>query len=64
MPVRRYLLWQRLRDAMHQLAHGSSLTETAHAAGFADSAYLTRTFRGMLGIAPSALQKKARSSLF
>ena len=59
IPVRRYLLWLRLRDAMHLLAHGSSLTETAHAAGFADSAHLTRTFRGMLGIAPSALIRES-----
>jgi len=59
IPVRRYLLWLRLRDAMHLLAHGKSLTETAHEAGFSDSAHLTRTFRGMLGIAPSALIKES-----
>ncbi len=55
VPVRRYLLWLRLREAMHLLAAGASLTKTAHEAGFADSAHLTRTFRGMLGIAPSSL---------
>lgn len=59
IPVRRYLLWLRLRDAIHLLAQGGSLTETAHAAGFADSAHLTRTFRGMLGIAPSALIRES-----
>lgn len=59
IPVRRYLLWLRLRDAMHLLAQGRSLTETAHEAGFSDSAHLTRTFRGMLGIAPSALIKES-----
>lgn len=55
VPVRRYLLWLRLRDALHLLAAGGSLTETAHEAGFADSAHLTRTFRTSLGIAPSEL---------
>ena len=55
VPVRRYLLWLRLREAMHLLARGDSLTNTAHEAGFADSAHMTRTFRGMLGIAPSSL---------
>jgi AraC family transcriptional regulator len=59
IPVRRYLLWLRLRDSMHLLAQGKSLTETAHEAGFSDSAHLTRTFRGMLGIAPSALIKES-----
>ncbi len=59
VPVRRYLLWLRLRDAMHLLAKGSSLTEVAHQAGFSDSAHLTRTFRSLLGIAPSALTKES-----
>lgn len=59
VPVRRYLLWLRLRDAIHMLAHGGSLTETAYEAGFSDSAHLTRTFRTMLGIAPSSLIKES-----
>ncbi len=59
VPVRRYLLWLRLRDAMHLFAKGESLTEVAHEAGFADSAHLTRTFRSLLGIAPSALTKES-----
>ena len=59
IPVRRYLLWLRLRDSMHLLAQGRSLTETAHEAGFSDSAHLTRTFRNMLGIAPSALVRES-----
>lgn len=59
VPVRRYLLWLRLRDALHLLARIGSLTETAHEAGFADSAHLTRTFRTALGITPSALVKES-----
>jgi AraC family transcriptional regulator len=59
IPVRRYLLWLRLRDAMHLLAQGKSLTDTAHEAGFSDSAHLARTFRALLGIAPSALTKES-----
>lgn len=54
---RRYLLWLRLREALQLLAGGASLTGAAHEAGFADSAHLTRTFRGMLGIAPTSLIK-------
>ncbi len=59
VPVRRYLLWLRLRDAMHLLAQGTSLTDIAHEAGFSDSAHLTRTFRSQLGIAPSALTRES-----
>ncbi len=57
LPMRRYLLWLRLADALQELASGGSLTEAAHAVGFADSAHLSRTFRRMLGITPSALLK-------
>lgn len=55
VPVRRYLLWLRLRDALHLMNSSQNLTEAAHSAGFADSSHLTRTFRSALGIAPSDL---------
>jgi len=54
VPARRYLLWLRLRDAVRELTCGVSITTAAHAAGFADAAHLTRTFRRMLGFTPSA----------
>lgn len=57
VPVRRYLLWLRLVEAVRLMASAASLTEVAHAAGFADSAHLTRTFRRMFGISPSLLQR-------
>lgn len=56
VPVRRYLLWLRLIDAVEALSAGMSLTEAAHEAGFADSAHLSRTFRRMFGMPPSALR--------
>ena len=55
LPVRRYLLWTRLRNAVRMLGEGESLTTIAHAAGFADSAHLTRTFKQMFGVAPSEI---------
>lgn len=57
LPIRRYLLWLRLGDALNGIAAGASLTDAAHAAGFADSAHLSRTFREMIGVPPSALAK-------
>lgn len=61
--VRRYQLWFRLREAIQLLASGDSLTSTAHEVGFADSAHLSRTFRQMLGISPSALLKHSSLTL-
>lgn len=55
VPLRRYMLWLRLCAAIEQMAVSNSLTDAAHAAGFSDSAHLSRTFRRMHGIAPSAI---------
>jgi AraC-like DNA-binding protein len=60
LPVRRYLMWLRLRNAVRMLGNGDSLTTVAHAAGFADSAHLTRTFKLMFGIAPSDIFQNSR----
>jgi len=55
LPLRSYRKWLRLDMALHRLAHGGNLTAAAHAAGFADSAHLSRTFREMFGMNPAAL---------
>lgn len=55
MPIRRYVLWQRLRAAVELALKGATLTDAAHAAGMSDSAHLSRTFREMFGVAPSFL---------
>lgn len=52
LPLRRYVLWLRLMTALRAVADGADLTAAAHAAGFADSAHLTRTCRAMFGLAP------------
>jgi AraC family transcriptional regulator len=63
VPLRRYVLWRRLRAAVEFAMRGARLTEAAHLAGFADSAHLSRTFRAMFGIAPSELFDKSRLSV-
>lgn len=55
VPLRPYLRWRRLLVALREVMRGASLTEAAHAAGFADAAHFTRTFRRHFGLAPSAL---------
>ena len=50
IPLRRYLLWLRLRDAVEQILNGMAFTHAAHHAGFSDSAHLSRTFKQMSGM--------------
>jgi len=55
IPVRRYLMWLRLMDAIDSAFAGNSLTNAAAHAGFADSAHFSRTFQSMFGIQPSVV---------
>jgi AraC-like DNA-binding protein len=50
IPPRRYVLWRRLMTAFQFAVQGKSLTESAHSAGFSDSAHLSRTYKRMYGI--------------
>jgi AraC family transcriptional regulator len=59
MRLREYVLWRRFVTVWELRMKGSSLSEAAHAAGFADSAHLARTSRRMIGIPPSLLDVSA-----
>jgi len=61
LSVRRLVLWQRLRMALRQALGGMSLTEAAMAAGFADSAHLSRSLRQQFGIRASEALRHLRS---
>ena len=55
VPVRRYVLWLKMRRALDLAIAGDSLTTAALSAGFADSAHLSRSVRAMMGVAPEFL---------
>ena len=55
VPVRRYVLWLKMRRALDLAIGGDSLTTAALSAGFSDSAHLSRSVRAMMGIAPEFL---------
>lgn len=59
MSVQSYLRWKRLWTALYTSACGASLTEAAHAAGFADSAHLTRVCHATFGMQPSRIFKNS-----
>lgn len=57
LPFRPYVRWARLQRAIDHARNGGTLTDAAHAAGFADSAHLTRVSHEMFGLAPSLLAR-------
>lgn len=60
IPIRKYLLWQRLLKAIGQISQGNNLTQAAHEAGFADSAHFSRNFTRMFGLTPSLITKNSQ----
>jgi len=54
--LRGWVLWRRLHHALARFLAGDSLTASAHAAGFADLAHLSRNLRRMFGIGSAQLQ--------
>lgn len=56
---RAYLLWARVGFAVARGMADGSWTDAAQAAGFADSAHLSRTCRRMFGLAPTMLRREA-----
>ncbi|MCB1167980.1 MAG: helix-turn-helix transcriptional regulator [Leptospiraceae bacterium] len=55
IPIRKYILWLRLRKSVESLRAGLSLTDAAHAAGFADQAHMSRSFKDHFGASPAEL---------
>jgi AraC-like DNA-binding protein len=60
IPVRRYLLWLRLRHAVEQIITGMTFTDAAHHTGFSDSSHLSRTFKQMSGMTLTNYLKKSQ----
>lgn len=54
LPVRRLVLWRRLRIALQLALAGGTLTDAAHGAGFADSAHFSRTMKQLFGVTAAA----------
>ena len=53
LPMRAYVRWKRVRRAVAAVEKGANLSAAAAAAGFADSAHLSRVFRAQFGMTPS-----------
>lgn len=52
-PLRPYLRWLRLTDALRRVAVGESITDAAASAGFSDAPHLNRSAQEYFGLRPS-----------
>ncbi len=57
IPLRRFVLWRRVRRAIRAIVDGESATHAAQVAGFHDSSHLTRTFKELLAVMPSQVAR-------
>lgn len=55
-----YVRWARLIRAMEVARTGGTITDAAHAAGFADSSHANRAFHEMFGVAPISVHRSVR----
>lgn len=62
IPLRPYLLWLKLQRAATSIVNWIGLTEAAVEVGFSDAAHMSRTFKRMFGMSPSALQRRSREA--
>jgi AraC-like DNA-binding protein len=62
LPLRPYLQWLKLQRAAAAIVFGMPLAAAAHAAGFADAAHMSRTFKRAMGTSPSALRRPPSQS--
>jgi AraC family transcriptional regulator, arabinose operon regulatory protein len=64
LPLRSYQLWLKYMTASELRLKGGSLTEIAHAAGFADSSHLCRSWQASYGLSPSYARDASRVRIF
>jgi AraC family transcriptional regulator of arabinose operon len=60
LPLRSYQLWLKYMTAAELRLRGGTLTEIAHAAGFADSSHLCRSWQASYGLSPSYARDSSR----
>lgn len=61
IPLKHYLLWQKLHRAGFNIGAGKPMSQAATEAGFADAAHFSRTFRAMFGMPPSNIMRASAS---
>ncbi len=60
IPLRKFILWRKLKRAMTKLKETKDFSSAAHYAGFSDQAHFSRFFKESFGLNMSDLMKDSR----
>tara|TARA_R110000850_G_scaffold26358_4_gene75582 strand:+ start:1294 stop:2205 length:912 start_codon:yes stop_codon:yes gene_type:complete len=55
--IQSFMLWMKVINSVNSILKGEQLTQTAYSVGFWDVAHMNRSFKELLGVAPSAITK-------
>lgn len=56
-PIQNFILWMKVVDSLNLVLKGKPLTQCAYDVGFWDGAHMNRSYRELLGVAPSEVKK-------
>lgn len=56
-PIQSFMVWMKVINSLNLVLKGKQLTETAYDVGFWDSSHMNRSYKELLGVAPSTIKK-------
>lgn len=56
-PIQSFMVWMKIINSLNLVLKGKQLTETAYDVGFWDSSHMNRSYKELLGVAPSTIKK-------
>lgn len=59
--IQNFMVWMKVINSLNLVLQGRQLTQTAYDVGFWDSSHMTRSYKELLGVTPSAIIKYEKS---
>jgi len=60
-PIQSFMLWMKVIKSLNLVLKGEGITNTAHNVGFWDASHMNRSYKELLGVAPSTIKKYEKS---
>jgi len=56
-PIQSFMVWMKVINSLNLVLKGNPLTEAAYDVGFWDASHMNRSYKELLGVAPSTIKK-------